>query len=175
MLKLRALRRAWAWMGRTITFPLPSSSYPTLSLVRVTPFEHFSMAPPLTSQIEIPSNYILSKFERPSIYLGGLVVCWGIIMTLTGVVKDFGGLCATRFLLGIFECAHHPSLPVRLATNTLTKGRLLPRGKLHRRPVVYPAQNTNAHRDFLHRQRRLGRLLRPACVCHCQDGRARRL
>ncbi|KAF4473035.1 transporter [Fusarium albosuccineum] len=52
---------------------------------------------------EIPSNQLLSKFKRPSVYLGSLVVGWGMIMTLTGVVQNFGGLCATRFLLGVFE------------------------------------------------------------------------
>lgn len=52
---------------------------------------------------DIPSNHILSKFKRPSIYLGSLVVLWGIVMTMTGVVQTFGGLCATRFLLGVFE------------------------------------------------------------------------
>ncbi|KAH8894561.1 MFS general substrate transporter [Thozetella sp. PMI_491] len=57
---------------------------------------------------DIPSNYILSKFERPSRYLATLVVSWGIIMTLTGVVKNFGGLCATRFMLGIFEAGFFP-------------------------------------------------------------------
>lgn len=64
----------------------------------------------------MPSNYLLSKFKRPSLYLGALVVCWGIIMTLTGVVKNFGGLCATRFLLGVFECVNpaYRSLPTGL-------------------------------------------------------------
>jgi hypothetical protein len=28
---------------------------------------------------------------------------WGIVVTLTGVVKNFSGLCAVRVLLGIFE------------------------------------------------------------------------
>jgi hypothetical protein len=28
---------------------------------------------------------------------------WGIIMTLTGVVKDFAGLVVTRVFLGFFE------------------------------------------------------------------------
>lgn len=59
---------------------------------------------------EIPSNHILSKFKRPSLYLGSLVVLWGIIMTMTGVVQSFGGLCATRFLLGVFEYAPKPTL-----------------------------------------------------------------
>ena len=52
---------------------------------------------------EVPSNILLSKFPRPSYYVGTLIVCWGTIMTLTGVVQSFGGLVATRFLLGVFE------------------------------------------------------------------------
>jgi len=36
-------------------------------------------------------------------YLGILTVCWGIVMTCTGLVQNFGGLMATRVLLGIFE------------------------------------------------------------------------
>lgn len=56
--------------------------------------------------LEIPSNHILSKFERPSTYIGILVLSWGTVMTFTGVVQSFGGLCATRFLLGVFEYDH---------------------------------------------------------------------
>jgi hypothetical protein len=51
----------------------------------------------------VPSNIILKRFTRPSVYLGTLIVFWGSIMTLTGVVKNFGGLLAMRLLLGIFE------------------------------------------------------------------------
>jgi hypothetical protein len=36
-------------------------------------------------------------------YLGILTVSWGIVMTCTGLVQNFGGLMATRVLLGIFE------------------------------------------------------------------------
>lgn len=46
---------------------------------------------------------ILNMFERPSIYMGIIVLSWGIIMTLTGIVQNFGGLCAVRVLLGLFE------------------------------------------------------------------------
>lgn len=80
----------------------------------------------LTLQKEIPSNYLLSKFKRPSIYLGGIVVCWGIIMTLTGVVQNFGGLCATRFLLGVFEYVHPSSLSVEIVTNTPPRAGFFP-------------------------------------------------
>jgi len=53
--------------------------------------------------LEIPSNMLLRRFKRPSYYLGILVVCWGIVITMMGVVKNFAGLLATRILLGIFE------------------------------------------------------------------------
>lgn len=52
---------------------------------------------------EVPSNMILNKFSRPSTYMGTLVLSWGIVMTVTGLVKDFGGLVAVRLLLGLFE------------------------------------------------------------------------
>lgn len=51
---------------------------------------------------------VLKKFKRPSTYLGILVVSWGIIMTFTGVVKDFAGLVVTRILLGTAEAGFFP-------------------------------------------------------------------
>jgi hypothetical protein len=46
---------------------------------------------------------ILHKIARPSWYIGSIVFAWGTIMTLTGVVQNYAGLLAIRFLLGIFE------------------------------------------------------------------------
>lgn len=53
--------------------------------------------------LEVPSNMLLKRFKRPSVYLGILVVAWGVIMTCMGVVQNFSGLLATRILLGVFE------------------------------------------------------------------------
>ncbi|KAL4998446.1 major facilitator superfamily domain-containing protein [Aspergillus recurvatus] len=58
--------------------------------------------------LEVPSNILLKRFTRPSVYLGTLIVSWGIIMTLTGVVRNFGGLVTMRILLGIFEAGFFP-------------------------------------------------------------------
>ncbi|KAF4126161.1 MFS transporter [Geosmithia morbida] len=58
--------------------------------------------------LEVPSNILLKKFSRPSRYLGTLVMIWGIIMTLHGVVQNFGGLLAVRLLLGTFEAGFFP-------------------------------------------------------------------
>lgn len=52
---------------------------------------------------EVPSNILLKKWGRPSWYLGTLITVWGVIMTLTGVVTNYGGLMTTRILLGVFE------------------------------------------------------------------------
>lgn len=68
---------------------------------------------------------MLKRFKRPSNYLGALVTIWGIIMTLHGVVQNFGGLTAVRFLLGVFEAGFYPGavylctfwyMPKQLAT-----------------------------------------------------------
>ncbi|BCS18581.1 uncharacterized protein APUU_11409S [Aspergillus puulaauensis] len=57
---------------------------------------------------EVPSNVLLKKFKRPSTYLGILVVSWGIIMTCTGLVNNYGSLMVVRVLLGIFEAGFFP-------------------------------------------------------------------
>lgn len=58
--------------------------------------------------LEVPSNILLKRFARPSIYMGILITSWGIIMTLHGVVQNFGGLLAVRIFLGVFEAGFFP-------------------------------------------------------------------
>lgn len=48
---------------------------------------------------ELPSNLVLKKF-RPSRWLSFLVVSWGIVATLTGVVQSYAGLLVCRLFLG---------------------------------------------------------------------------
>ncbi|KAK2804355.1 hypothetical protein FQN50_006646 [Emmonsiellopsis sp. PD_5] len=57
---------------------------------------------------ELPSNIVLGRFKRPSRWIGILTLGWGIVMTLTCTVKNFGGLVATRFALGVFEAGFFP-------------------------------------------------------------------
>ncbi|GAA5938662.1 uncharacterized protein JCM15063_005384 [Sporobolomyces koalae] len=51
---------------------------------------------------EVPANLFLKRC-RPSYWLGGITIVWGVVMTLMGVVTTFGGLLATRLALGIAE------------------------------------------------------------------------
>ena len=48
------------------------------------------------------SNWVLKKF-RPSRWLPFLVVMWGTVTTLSGLVQNYSGLLAIRFFLGLCE------------------------------------------------------------------------
>lgn len=57
---------------------------------------------------EVPSNILLKRCTRPSIYLGLLVTSWGIVMTCHGFVKNFSTLMVVRMMLGILEAGFYP-------------------------------------------------------------------
>ncbi|WYZ44504.1 hypothetical protein EsH8_VII_000940 [Colletotrichum jinshuiense] len=56
---------------------------------------------------QIPSNMILTRV-RPSWYMGGFMMAWAVVSTLTAVVKDYKGLVLTRFFLGVVEAPYYP-------------------------------------------------------------------
>ncbi|GLI73115.1 hypothetical protein PoHVEF18_001325 [Penicillium ochrochloron] len=58
---------------------------------------------------ELPSNLLLKKL-RPSRWLPLIMVAWGIVMTLMGIVQNYGGLLATRLCLGIAEAGLYPGV-----------------------------------------------------------------
>ncbi|KAJ0118222.1 nicotinamide mononucleotide permease [Diaporthe amygdali] len=56
----------------------------------------------------LPSNILLKRFRRPSLYIGTLISVWGAVMTCTGLVNTFSQLVAVRSLLGLFEAGFFP-------------------------------------------------------------------
>ncbi|KAF7556145.1 hypothetical protein G7Z17_g1648 [Cylindrodendrum hubeiense] len=58
---------------------------------------------------EAPSNFFLKRLG-PSKWFAFLLCSWGTISMCLGAVKDFGGLTAARFILGIFEAGLAPGL-----------------------------------------------------------------
>lgn len=52
---------------------------------------------------EIPSNWLVANMKHPSWFLCGLAISWGIIATLHGFVRSYGGLVAARVTLGLVE------------------------------------------------------------------------
>lgn len=57
--------------------------------------------------LEVPSNLILKKM-RPSVWLSGIMLGWGIITVCQGVTRSYAGLVVCRVLLGIFESGFFP-------------------------------------------------------------------
>ncbi|KAJ7739082.1 MFS general substrate transporter [Mycena maculata] len=58
---------------------------------------------------ECPANMVLKKF-RPSRWLPGITVAWGIIMTLMGLVKTYPQLVGVRICLGVAEAGLFPGV-----------------------------------------------------------------
>ncbi|KAF2475581.1 MFS general substrate transporter [Lindgomyces ingoldianus] len=58
--------------------------------------------------LEVPSNIVL-KMMRPSRWIAILMFCWGLTMTLMGLVNSYGGLLAARFFLGVTESGFFPA------------------------------------------------------------------
>lgn len=56
---------------------------------------------------EIPSNLILKKL-RPSRWIPMIMIAWGTVMTLMGLVNSYGSLLACRLLLGAAESGLFP-------------------------------------------------------------------
>lgn len=74
---------------------------------------------------EVPSNLLLKKL-RPSRWLPLIMVLWGVVMTLMGIVQNFHGLLVARLFLGITEAGLFPGVAVRLflPLRVLTGGTL---------------------------------------------------
>ncbi|KAF8187736.1 MFS general substrate transporter [Pholiota molesta] len=57
---------------------------------------------------QIPSNMILNKVSRPSLYIGICTILWGMICALTGVTKDYTSIIICRVFIGLPESAFYP-------------------------------------------------------------------
>ncbi|CAK7210088.1 hypothetical protein SBRCBS47491_000652 [Sporothrix bragantina] len=60
------------------------------------------------SLFEIPSNLVL-KFIKPSTFVTIMMVSWGIVATLQGIVQNFAGLMVVRVFLAICEAGFFPA------------------------------------------------------------------
>ncbi|KAL5113361.1 hypothetical protein ACEQ8H_008765 [Pleosporales sp. CAS-2024a] len=58
--------------------------------------------------MQVPSNMIINRIPRPSIYIGLVMLIWGMISTLSGNTKNFAGMVAIRFFIGFVEAAFLP-------------------------------------------------------------------
>ncbi|KAJ0414431.1 major facilitator superfamily domain-containing protein [Aspergillus carlsbadensis] len=58
--------------------------------------------------MQVPSNIFINRISRPSLYISAVMLLWGLISTLSGVVHNFAGMVSIRFFLGFVEAAFLP-------------------------------------------------------------------
>lgn len=52
---------------------------------------------------QVPSNMIMGSISRPSIYLSGMMVSWGLASAASGAAQRYGDIAVCRLLLGLCE------------------------------------------------------------------------
>lgn len=62
---------------------------------------------------EAPSNFFM-KYFSPSVWIGRIMISWGIVTICTSAVSSFGGLLAVRFMLGVCEAGFFPGVVMYL-------------------------------------------------------------
>lgn len=126
---------------------------------------------------EVPSNLLLKKL-RPSRWLPLIMVAWGTVMTLMGLVRNYHGLLAARLCLGIAEAGLFPGVAYYLTMWYVGWGRGRDRGwwgvMLTDGLQVLPKRDPVPTGALLLRGEYRGSLQRAVGVWHQQDGRRRR-
>lgn len=59
--------------------------------------------------MQVPSNILINRIERPSFYIAVAMMLWGLVSTLSGNVSNYAGMLAVRFFLGFVEAAFLPA------------------------------------------------------------------
>lgn len=65
--------------------------------------------------LEVPCNMML-KIMRPSTWITIMMLSWGLVMTLQGIVQGYYGLIATRVMLGVCEAGFFPAASYLVTT-----------------------------------------------------------
>ena len=100
--------------------------------------------------MQVPSNLLLNYVGRPSWYLGGFTIAWGLVSACTSQVSNYAGIVACRFILGIVEAPFFAGVLFYLSKvcwgNSPTT-RILLFAKLY--VVVYKGGTREANGDIL--------------------------
>lgn len=59
---------------------------------------------------EVPSNWVMKHYVRPSVWLAFLLGCWGVVTIGFAGVRNYGTVLALRLLIGIFEAGFFPGI-----------------------------------------------------------------
>ncbi|PSN63696.1 MFS transporter [Corynespora cassiicola Philippines] len=59
---------------------------------------------------EVPSNYVMKHYVRPSLWLGFLLFAWGALTIGFAGVQNYATVVVLRFLIGAFEAGFFPGI-----------------------------------------------------------------
>lgn len=59
-----------------------------------------------------PVTNVLLKYYSPRVFFTAIILLWGLIMTLMGLVTNYEGLLACRWFLGLAEAGLFPGVNV---------------------------------------------------------------
>ncbi|KAE8408113.1 major facilitator superfamily domain-containing protein [Aspergillus pseudonomiae] len=62
-----------------------------------------------------PASTVLLKRWSPSIWMSRIMITWGIISMCQGATRNYGGILATRFFLGLAEAGFYPGVLYHLS------------------------------------------------------------
>lgn len=62
------------------------------------------------SLFDVPSNWILKRYARPSFWLGTLMLCWGVLTIGFAKVDNVPTVVVLRALIGVFEAGFFPGM-----------------------------------------------------------------
>lgn len=60
--------------------------------------------------MQVPSNLLMNKLGRPSLYLPIAMMIWGAVSASTALVHNYSGLVTVRFILGFVESPYFPGV-----------------------------------------------------------------
>ncbi|KAL5884428.1 hypothetical protein ACKVWC_003397 [Pyricularia oryzae] len=72
--------------------------------------------------MQLPSNLIITRV-RPSLYLAGVTVLWGVVSACNGATRKFTDLIVVRFFLGFVEAPFFPGV-IFLMSSWYTRAEL---------------------------------------------------
>ncbi|KAI5917585.1 MFS transporter [Camillea tinctor] len=64
---------------------------------------------------EVPSNWVMKHYVRPSVWLGTLLGFWGVLTLGFAGVRNYPTVLALRLLIGVFEAGFFPGIVYLIA------------------------------------------------------------
>lgn len=62
------------------------------------------------SVFDVPANFVLKHFFRPSLWFSVLFFCWGVLTLAFAFLKNYASVLVVRFFIGVLEAGFYPGM-----------------------------------------------------------------